>query len=141
MAKKTIAMVKVQVPGGGAKPAPPIGPALGQHGVPIMEFCKQFNAATSDRAGEILPVLITIYEDKSFTFVIKTPPTAELIKKELGIPKGSAEPQAKKVGTITKEQLRKIAEIKLPDLNTKNVEAAMRIVAGSARQMGIDEVD
>lgn len=141
MAKKATAFVKVQIKGGEARPAPPLGPALGQHGVQIMEFCKQFNGATSDRAGDIIPVVITIYDDKSFTFVLKTPPTAELIKKELGIPKGSGSPKEIKAGKITKEQLRKIAEIKLPDLNTKDVERAMLIVAGSARQMGVELVD
>ncbi|MEP0815108.1 MAG: 50S ribosomal protein L11 [bacterium] len=141
MAKKVIANVKVQLQGGGARPAPPLGPALGQHGVAIMEFCKQFNAATSDRAGEVIPVVITIYEDKSFTFVQKTAPTSELIKKAIGLDKGSKEPNKIKVGKITREQLRRVAEQKLPDLNTKNLDAAMRIVAGSARQMGVEVVD
>ena len=141
MAKQIIAMVKIQIPGGQARPAPPVGPALGQHGVQIMEFCKQFNATTSDRPGETIPVLITIYEDKSFTFILKTPPTAVLIKKELGIEKGSGEPKTKKAGKLTREQLRKIAEAKLPDLNTTDVEQAMKVVAGSARQMGVEVVD
>lgn len=141
MAKKVSAYVKVQIKGGEARPAPPLGPALGQHGVQIMEFCKQFNGATSDRSGDVIPVVITIYEDKSFTFILKTPPTAELIKKEIGIEKGSGEPNTRKVGKITKEQLRRVAEIKLPDLNTNNVESAMRIVAGSARQMGVELAD
>jgi large subunit ribosomal protein L11 len=141
VAKQVMAQVKIQIPGGQARPAPPVGPALGQHGVQIMEFCKQFNAATSDRQGDVIPVVITIYDDKSFTFVLKTPPTAVLIKKELGIQRGSDSPKANKVAKITTEQLRKIAEIKLPDLNTKDIDQAIKIVAGSARQMGIDLVD
>jgi large subunit ribosomal protein L11 len=137
MAKKVVGMVKLQIPGGKANPAPPVGPALGQHGVAIMEFCKQFNARTSHEAGMIIPVEITIYADRSFTFVTKTPPAAVLLKKAAGIDLASGTPNTKKVGKVTKKQLREIAEMKLPDLNAADVEAAMRVIAGTARSMGI----
>lgn len=138
MAKLVVATIKMQIQGGEARPAPPVGPILGQHQVPIAEFCKQFNAATSNRVGDLIPVVISVFEDRSFTFVLKTTPTAELIKKELGIEKGSGEPHIEKVGKLTREQLKRIAEVKLPDLNTDDVEMAMRIVQGSARQMGVE---
>ncbi len=141
MAKKVIAQVKLQLPGGGASPAPPVGPALGQHGANIMEFVKSFNERTKNQAGTILPVVITIYQDRSFTYIVKTPPAAELIKQAVGINKGSGEPNRNKVGKITKKQLLEIAEKKLPDLNTKDVEAAAKIIAGTARSMGVDVVD
>ncbi|MBI4433213.1 50S ribosomal protein L11 [Candidatus Uhrbacteria bacterium] len=137
MAKKIKVLIKLQIPAGKANPAPPIGPALGQHGVPIQEFCSQFNAKTAGRIDEIVPTIITVYEDRSFTFILKTPPASELIKKAVGIPKGSGKPKQEKVGKITKEQLRAVAEKKLPDLNTVNVERAMKIIAGTARQMGV----
>lgn len=135
--KEVAAIVKLQIKGGQANPAPPIGPALGSKGVNIMEFCKQFNARTQDRPGEVLPVVITIYKDKSFDFIIKTPPAAELIKKAARIEKGSAEPNRKKVGTITWAQVREIAEKKMPDLNCYTLEAAMRMIAGTAKSMGL----
>jgi large subunit ribosomal protein L11 len=138
MAKKIMGQIKLQIPAGKANPAPPVGPALGQRGVNIMEFCKAFNAATQNMGDMVIPVIITVYEDRSFTFVTKTPPVTNLIKKELNIEKGSSNPNRDKVGKLTKEQLRKIAEIKLPDLNTKDIEQAMKIVAGSARSMGIE---
>ncbi len=141
MAKKVIAQVKLQLPGGGASPAPPVGPALGQHGANIMEFVKSFNERTKNQAGTILPVVITIYQDRSFTYIVKTPPAAELIKQAAGISKGSGEPNRNKVGKITKKQLLEIAEKKLPDLNTKDVEAAAKIIAGTARSMGVEVVD
>jgi large subunit ribosomal protein L11 len=136
--KKVKAVVKLQLPAGQANPAPPVGTALGPHGIQLMEFCKQFNEATKDKAGFVIPVVITIYEDRSFTFVTKTPPASNLIKKELGLEKGSSEPNKNKVGKITKEQLRKIAEIKMKDLNAKSIEAAMRIIAGTAKNMGVE---
>ena len=135
--KKVTGFVKLQIPGGAANPAPPVGPALGAQGVNIMQFCQAFNAATQDKAGVVTPVEITIYEDKTFTFVLKTPPAAFLIKEKLGIKSGSGIPQIKKVGELTEAQLREIAEIKLPDLNANTVEAAMEIVAGTARSMGV----
>lgn len=138
MAKKIMGQIKLQIPAGKANPAPPVGPALGQRGVNIMEFCKAFNAATQNMGDMVIPVIITVYEDRSFTFITKTPPVTNLIKKELNIEKGSSNPNRDKVGKLTKEQLRKIAEIKLPDLNTKDIEQAMKIVAGSARSMGIE---
>ena len=139
MAKKVIKVIKLQIPAGQANPAPPVGPALGQHGVNIMEFCKAFNAATQgSNAGRITPVEISVFEDRSFTFITKTPPAAVLIREALNIDKGSGEPNRNKVGTLSRDQLRQIAETKLPDLNANDVDAAMKIIAGTARQMGID---
>ena len=138
MAKKVIAIVKLQIPAGKATPAPPVGTALGPHGVNIMEFTKAFNAKTQDQAGRIIPVVMTVYQDRSFTFITKTPPAAVLIKKAAGIDKASGEPNKKKVAKITKDQCREIAETKMPDLNAANVEAAMRMVAGTARSMGVE---
>ena len=137
MAKKILTMIKLQIPGGQANPAPPVGPALGQHGVNIMEFCKAFNAQTAQENGRITPVEITVYEDRSFTFITKTPPAAELIKKAAGIAKGSGVPQTDKVGKLTRDQVREIATTKLPDLNANDVDAAMKIVEGTARSMGV----
>jgi large subunit ribosomal protein L11 len=131
-------MIKLQIPGGQANPAPPVGPALGQHGVNIMEFCKAFNAQTAQENGRITPVEITVYEDRSFTFITKTPPAAVLIKEALGLDKGSPEPNRQKVGRISKAQLRTIAEIKLEDLNARDVDHAMLVIAGTARSMGVD---
>lgn len=141
MAKKVLGQVKLQIPAGKANPSPPVGPALGQRGVNIMEFCKAFNAQTQALGDSIIPVIITVYEDRSFTFITKTPPVSQLIKKELKAAKGSATPNKQKIGKLTKEQLRKIAEIKLPDLNTDDIEAAMNTVAGSARSMGVEVED
>ena len=138
MAKKVLTVIKLQIPGGQANPAPPVGPALGQHGVNIMEFCKAYNAQTADAGGRITPVEITVYEDRSFTFVTKTPPAAVLIKEALGADKGSPEPNRNKIGRLTEDQLRQIAETKLEDLNARDVEQAMRIVAGTARSMGVE---
>lgn len=137
MAKKVIKIVKLQIPAGKANPAPPVGPALGQAGVNIMGFCKEFNARTSDDAGLIIPVEITVFEDRSFTFITKTPPAAVLLKKEVGIESGSGEPNRNKVATIKRDKVRAIAELKMPDLNASNVESAMRMVEGTARSMGI----
>ncbi|HIK30877.1 MAG TPA: 50S ribosomal protein L11 [Oscillatoriales cyanobacterium M59_W2019_021] len=141
MAKKVVALIKLAIPAGKANPAPPIGPALGQHGVNIMMFCKEYNARTADQAGTIVPVEISVYEDRSFTFVLKTPPASVLIQKAAGIDKGSGEPNKKIVGKITRAQLREIAQTKLPDLNANDVEAAMRIVEGTARNMGVKVSD
>src|SRR5246500_4244143 len=138
MAKKVLTTIKLQAPGGQASPAPPVGPALGQHGVNIMEFVKAFNAQTQSDAGTVIPVVITVYEDRSFTFITKTPPATVLIKQAIGIEKGSAEPHREKVGTITRDQVREIAETKMPDLNANDVEHAMRIIEGTARSMGVD---
>ena len=138
MAKKVLGIVKLQCPAGQANPSPPVGPALGQHGVNIMEFCKTFNARTQDKAGLIIPAIVTIYADRSFTFELKTPPAAVLLRKAAKIEKGSGEPKRTKVGTVTSSQLREIAEIKMPDLNAHDVEEAMRIIAGTARSMGLD---
>lgn len=138
MAKKIMGQVKLQIPAGKANPAPPVGPALGQRGVNIMEFCKAFNAATQSLGDMVIPVIITVYEDRSFTFITKTPPVTNLIKKELNIASGSSTPNKTKVGKLSKAQLIKIAEMKMPDLNTKDVEQAMKIIAGSARSMGIE---
>jgi large subunit ribosomal protein L11 len=140
MAKKVLTIIKLQIPGGQANPAPPVGPALGQHGVNIMEFCKAFNAQTAQENGRITPVEITVYEDRSFTFITKTPPAAVLIKEALNLGKGSAEPNRDKVGRLSTDQVRRIAETKMTDLNARDVEHAMRIVAGTARSMGV-EVD
>ncbi len=137
MAKKIIGTVKLQIPAGGATPAPPVGPALGPYGVQIIEFCKEFNAKTQSQTGMIIPVVMTIYADRSFTFITKTPPASVLIRKAANIEKGSSEPNREKVGKVTRDQLREIAEIKMPDLNTKDIESAMRMVAGTARSMGI----
>ncbi len=137
MAKKVIGQIKLQIEAGKANPSPPIGPALGQHGVNIMDFCKQFNSRTQNQAGMVIPVVITVYQDRSFTFITKTPPVANLIMKELGIEKGSSEPNKVKVGKLKKDKVREIAQIKLPDLNTNDIEAAMRIVEGTARSMGV----
>lgn len=137
MAKKITGYIKLQIPAGQANPSPPVGPALGQAGVNIMEFCKQFNARTSDKAGLIIPVVITVFHDKSFTFITKTPPAAILLKKAVKIEKGSAEPNKTKVATVTEDQLREIAEAKMVDLNANSVEQAMSIIAGTARSMGI----
>ncbi|MDD2430728.1 MAG: 50S ribosomal protein L11 [Firmicutes bacterium] len=137
MAKKVIAKVKLQIPAGKANPAPPVGPALGQHGVAIMDFCKQFNARTQNQPGMIIPVEITIFADRSFTFITKTPPASILLKKAAGLEKASGSPKATKVGKVTKAQLKEIAELKMPDLNAADVDAAMKVVAGTARSMGI----
>ncbi len=139
--KNAVGFIKLQIPAGQANPAPPVGPALGQHGVNIMEFCKQFNAQTSGQQGMIIPVEITVYKDRSFTFITKTPPAAELLKREVGIPSGSAEPNRDKVGKVTRDQLRKIAQIKMQDLNAADEEAAMRMIAGTARSMGLELAD
>jgi len=141
MAKKAVGFIKLQIPAGQANPAPPVGPALGQKGVNIMEFCKAFNAKTADKQGLIIPVIITVYSDKSFTFITKTPPASVLLAKAAKIEKGSAEPNRTKVAQVTKKQVREIAEMKLPDLNTQDIEAAMKMVAGTARSMGITVVD
>ncbi|MBU6228928.1 MAG: 50S ribosomal protein L11 [Cyanobacteria bacterium REEB459] len=141
MAKKVVALIKLAIPAGKANPAPPIGPALGQHGVNIMAFCKEYNARTQDKVGLVVPVEISVFEDRSFTFILKTPPASVLIKKAAGIETGSGEPKSKKVGSITRSQLREIAETKLPDLNANDVEAAMRIVEGTARNMGVTIAD
>src|SRR5436189_2908243 len=138
MAKKVLTLIKLQIPGGQANPAPPIGPALGQHGVNIMEFCKAYNAQTESQRGNVIPVEITVYEDRSFTFITKTPPAAELIKKAAGVPKGSGEPHKTKVARLSADQVRAIAEQKMEDLNANDVEQAMKIIAGTARSMGID---
>ena len=139
MAKKVLTLIKLQIPGGQANPAPPVGPALGQHGVNIMEFCKAFNAQTQGpNMGRITPVEISVYEDRSFTFITKTPPAAVLIKEAIRIPKGSGEPHVNKVGTITPDQIRAIAERKMPDLNANDLDAASKIIAGTARSMGVD---
>ena len=137
MAKKIAGFIKLQIPAGKANPSPPVGPALGQKGVNIMEFCKQFNARTQDKPGQLLPVLITIYNDKSFDFVIKTPPAANLILEAMKKQKGSSEPNRNKVGSITWDQVKKIAEIKMPDLNAFKIESAMKMIAGTARSMGV----
>ncbi|MEQ8971163.1 MAG: 50S ribosomal protein L11 [Coleofasciculus sp. B1-GNL1-01] len=137
MAKKIVAVIKLALPAGKANPAPPVGPALGQHGVNIMAFCKEYNAKTADQAGMVIPVEISVFEDRSFTFILKTPPASVLIKKAIGIEKGASEPNRQKVGTITKAQLQEIAQTKMPDLNANDIEAAMKIVEGTARNMGV----
>jgi large subunit ribosomal protein L11 len=140
MAKKILTTIKLQAPGGQASPAPPVGPALGQHGINIMEFCKAFNAQTQNEAGTVIPAVITVYEDRSFTFVTKSPPAAVLIKQAVGIDKGSGEPNREKVAKITQDQVRQIAERKLTDLNANDVDQAAKIIAGTARSMGVDVV-
>ena len=137
MAKKVSGFIKLQIPAGQANPAPPVGPALGQHGVNIMEFCKAFNEKTAQQQGDIIPVEITVYEDRSFTFIMKTPPAAQLLLKAAGIPKGSGEPHIRKVATVNRDQVREIAERKMPDLNAIDIDGAMKIIAGTARSMGI----
>lgn len=137
MAKKVTGMIKLQLPAGKATPAPPVGPALGQHGVNIMGFCKEFNAKTANQAGLIIPVVITVYQDRSFSFILKTPPAAVLIKKELGLKSGSGVPNKTKVGSLTKDQVKKIAELKMPDLNAATIETAMSMIEGTARSMGV----
>ena len=138
MAKEVVASIKLQIPAGQANPAPPIGPALGQQGVNIMAFCKEFNARTQKQAGDILPVVITVFKDKSFTFITKQPPASSMIKKAVGIASGSKEPNKTKVGKLSKKQLQDIAKAKMPDLNARTEDAAMKIIAGTARQMGIE---
>lgn len=138
MAKEVIANVKLQIPAGKANPAPPVGPALGQHGVNIMEFCKSFNAQTQNMGETVIPVVITIYADRSFTFATKTPPASEFLKKAAGIIKGSSAPNKEKVGKVTREQIREIAQLKLPDLNASDIEGAIRIIEGTAKSMGIE---
>ncbi|HYH11820.1 MAG TPA: 50S ribosomal protein L11 [Thermomicrobiales bacterium] len=140
MAKKIRGYVKLQIPAGKATPAPPIGPALGQHGVAIMNFCKEYNERTQSMAGQIVPVVITVYEDRSFTFITKTPPAADLLRKAAGIDKGAGNPKADKVGKVTQDQVREIAELKMKDLNAVDVDGAMKQVAGTARSMGIEVV-
>jgi len=137
MAKKVVGMIKLQLPAGKATPAPPVGPALGQHGVNIMGFCKEFNAKTASQEGLIIPVVITVYQDRSFSFILKTPPAAVLLKKAVGVESGSGVPNKTKVAVVTKDQLRQIAETKMPDLNAASVETAMSMIAGTARSMGI----
>lgn len=139
--KKVSALIKLQVEAGKANPAPPLGPALGSHGVNIMDFCKAYNAATQDKMGQVIPVEITVYEDRSFTFILKTPPAAALLIKAAGVPKGSENPLAHKVGSVTKAQVREIAEIKMPDLSARDIEAGMKIIEGTARSMGITVTD
>lgn len=138
MAKEVVTIIKLQIPGGQANPAPPIGPALGQHGLNIQEFCTKFNEVTKDKMGEVIPVEITVYEDRSFEFKTKTPPAAELLKKAAGIKKGSGSPLLEKTGKVTRAQLREIAKIKLPDLNTDDIEQGAKIIEGTARQMGLE---
>ena len=138
MAKKVTGFIKLQLPAGGATPAPPVGPALGQHGVNIMQFVKAYNEQTASQAGSIIPVEITVYQDRSFTFITKTPPAADLLKKAIGIPKGSDNPLKTKVGTISSDKLRELAELKMKDLNANDIDAAMKILAGTARSMGIE---
>ncbi|MDD5289625.1 MAG: 50S ribosomal protein L11 [Patescibacteria group bacterium] len=137
MAKEIKTILKLQIKGGAANPAPPVGPALGQHGLNIQDFCSKFNAATKDKAGQVIPAEITVFTDRTFTFKLKTPPAAELLKKAAKIEKGSGKPNSEKVGTVTKAQIKEIAEIKMPDLNAHDVAAAMKIIEGTARQMGI----
>jgi large subunit ribosomal protein L11 len=138
MAKKVIVVVKVQLPAGKATPAPPVGPALGQHGINLMQFCKEYNAKTAQQAGQVIPVEVTVYADRSFTFVLRTPPVSDMIKKVLNLEKGSGAPNKNKVGKLTQKQLRDIAQAKMQDLNASSIEAAMHLVAGTARSMGVD---
>lgn len=141
MAKEIKVQIKLQIQGGSATPAPPVGSSLGQHGANIMEFCKQFNALTSSRKGETVPVIVTVYKDRTFSFVVKTPPTSELIKKKISLSKGSSNPKANKVGKISWKDIEDIARIKMPDINAVDIEQAKKIIAGSARSMGVDVVD
>jgi len=141
MAKKIKTKIKLQIAGGQANPAPPVGPALGQHGLNIAEFCQKFSLATRDKMGDIIPVEITVYEDRTYNFILKTPPASELLKKAAGIKKGSGQPRLDKVGQITKAQLAEIAKVKMPDLNARDLDAAMNIIAGTARQMGVEIKD
>ena len=141
MAKKVKAVVKIQIQGGKANPAPPVGTALGPHGINLMQFCKEYNAKTSNQVGQVVPVEVTVYQDSSFSFILKTPPATDLLKKAAGIPSGSSEPNRDKVGTVTKDQLREIAEIKMKDLNSNNMDNAIKIIAGTARSMGITVSD
>ncbi len=138
MPKKIKTLIKLQIPAGKANPAPPVGPALGQHGVNIQDFCTKYNEKTKDKMGDILPVVITVYEDRSFSFLVKTPPAAELLKKAAKVKKGSGQPRTEKIGSVTKAQVKEIAEIKMPDLNAHDVAAAMKIIEGTARQMGLE---
>lgn len=141
MAKKVMGLIKLQLPAGKATPAPPVGPALGQHGVNIMAFCKEYNAKTANQAGLTIPVVITVYQDRSFSFILKTPPAAVLLKKEAGLESGSGVPNKTKVGKVTTEQIKKVAELKMPDLNAGSLEAAMSMISGTARSMGIEVVE
>lgn len=141
MAKKVVAQVRLQLPAGKATPAPPVGPALGQRGINIMEFCKRFNAETADKAGMILPVIVTVYEDRSFSFIVKTPPAPFLLKKAANIETGSGEPKRKIVGKVTRKQVEEIAKLKMPDLTANDLEAAVKIIEGTAKSMGIEVVD
>jgi large subunit ribosomal protein L11 len=141
MAKKVTAVIKLQCPAGAANPAPPVGTALGPHGVNIMEFCKQFNARTQSQSGMVIPVVVTVYQDRTFSFITKTPPAPNLLLKEAGLEKGSASPNRTKVGRVTRAQVKKIAEIKMVDLNASDLDSAMRMIAGTARSMGVEVVD
>ncbi|MBI4133142.1 50S ribosomal protein L11 [Candidatus Uhrbacteria bacterium] len=141
MAKVVKTQVKLQISAGKANPAPPVGPALGQHGLNIQEFCSRFNEATKDRVGEVVPVIITVYEDRTYSFILKTPPASDLLKKAAGLEKGSGKPLQEKVGKVTRAQVREIAEKKLPDLNTTDLASAMRTIEGTARQMGLEVID
>jgi large subunit ribosomal protein L11 len=141
MARKVVALIKLALPAGKANPAPPVGPALGQHGVNIMAFCKEYNARTAEKVGLVIPVEISVFEDRSFTFILKTPPASVLIKKAAGVEKGASEPNKQKIASITRDQLKEIAQTKMPDLNANDIEAAMKIVAGTARNMGIAIAD
>lgn len=141
MPKKVVTQIKLQIPAGAANPAPPVGPALGQHGLNIQDFCAKYNERTKEQRGDILPVVITVYEDRTFDFIVKTPPAAELLKKAAKIQKGSGKPLTEKVGTVTRKQIREIAEVKMPDLNANDIEAGMRIIEGTARQMGLEVKD
>jgi large subunit ribosomal protein L11 len=141
MAKKVVTLIKLALPAGKANPAPPVGPALGQHGVNIMAFCKEYNAKTADQAGMIIPVEISVYEDRSFTFILKTPPASVLIRKAAGVERGSAQPNKQKAGSISRAQLKEIAQTKMPDLNANDIDAAMKIVEGTARNMGVTVTD
>lgn len=141
MSKQVVNQIKLQIPAGAANPAPPVGPALGQHGINIQEFCTQFNNTTADKRGDILPVVISVYEDRSFDFIVKTPPAAELLKKAAKVKKGAGNPLTETAGTVSRDQVREIAELKMPDLNAIDIEGAMRIIEGTARQMGIKVQD